>query len=241
MATADDEEPELSLHALAALQDFYVERDDQEKRFAELKQNAEHSRPLSMDSFTEDWNASQFWYDEPTATLLAQQLLDGATSETAIALVSAPSVYVQVHNLLLGTAADERPRVALLEYDDRFAACPGFICYDFNAPLKLPAELRGRFDRLLCDPPFLSDECQTKAALTVRWLTRAPVGGEDGQEGAMPRIIVCTGERMEGLVAKVYPGARTTGFVPRHAQDRLSNEFRCYANFEGDAWRWRQD
>lgn len=55
---------ELSGSALAALQEFYTERDDRQKRFEELKSVAEdqHSKArLSMDVFTEDWNASQFW------------------------------------------------------------------------------------------------------------------------------------------------------------------------------------
>lgn len=54
----------LSGNALAALQDFYSERDIQQKRFEELKAVAEKSPQgavLSMDMFTEDWNASQFW------------------------------------------------------------------------------------------------------------------------------------------------------------------------------------
>lgn len=55
------------------------------------------------------------------------------------------------------------------------------------------------------------------------------------------RLIVCTGERMESLVTKLYgkAGLRTTTFEPKHSKG-LSNEFRCYANFESDAWTWRQ-
>lgn len=56
---------------------------------------------LSMDAFTEDWNASQFWYSDETATVLARQLLDGATDETRIAVVSAPSAFIQLKNLLV--------------------------------------------------------------------------------------------------------------------------------------------
>lgn len=54
----------LSSHALAALHDFYVERDEKERRFEELKAGVEASSfhsPLSMEMFSEDWNASQFW------------------------------------------------------------------------------------------------------------------------------------------------------------------------------------
>ena len=73
-----------------------------------------------MDMFSEDWNASQFWvkmahsdatsifpfvhyvqYRDETATLLAEQLLDGATDDTAIAVVSAPSVFIQLKNILV--------------------------------------------------------------------------------------------------------------------------------------------
>lgn len=49
---------------MAALHDFYLERDERERRFAEMKAEVEASTfhaPLSMEMFSEDWNASQFW------------------------------------------------------------------------------------------------------------------------------------------------------------------------------------
>ncbi len=69
---------QLSGSALAALQDFYKERDVQQKRFEDLKTASESNVKLSMDMFSvlfssyilvflcltmlkEDWNASQFW------------------------------------------------------------------------------------------------------------------------------------------------------------------------------------
>ena len=54
-----------------------------------------------MDAFTEDWNASQFWYSDETAMVLARQLLENATDETRIAVVSAPSAFIQLKNLLV--------------------------------------------------------------------------------------------------------------------------------------------
>jgi len=189
----------------------------------------------------EDWNASQFWYSDETATTLAQQLLDGASAGTHIAVVSAPSVYVQLKNLLNSPTYSEhnQPHVCLLEYDERFAVLDGFVQYDFHSPMKLPSEMKGRFDRIICDPPFLSTDCQTKAALTVRWLSKPAVSNQTDEPPT--RVVVCTGERMKDLIHKVYPGTKTTTFEPQHAQGRLSNEFRCYANFQCDAWTWREE
>ncbi len=54
-----------------------------------------------------------------------------------------------------------------------------------------------------------------------------------GDDDDPTRLIVCTGERMESLVTKLYKpfGLRTTTYEPTHARG-LSNEFYCYANFE---------
>jgi myosin-crossreactive antigen len=45
------------------LKEFYTERDTREKQFEDLKAKAEDDfeGKLSMEAFTEDWNASQFW------------------------------------------------------------------------------------------------------------------------------------------------------------------------------------
>lgn len=44
---------------------------------------------------------------------------------------------------------------------------------------------------------------------------------------------------METLIHKLYAkvGTHTTTFEPKHAKG-LSNEFRCYANFECDVWKF---
>lgn len=77
----------------------------------------------------------------------------------------------------------------------------------------------------------------------MRWLAKswtAPKASQtDKSEADGFRLIVCTGERMESLITRLYatPGARTTTFDVQHAKG-LSNEFRCYANFECGDWTW---
>ncbi|KAI9752693.1 MAG: hypothetical protein M4579_005531 [Chaenotheca gracillima] len=252
----------LSLSTQAALADFYAEQEAREKRFADLQAQAEQDaelKSLSMDDFGEDWNASQFWvsepgtlppkrlnYDEETAVKLAKQLLEGCSDASRIACISAPSVFIQLKKILASKSTRPRPSLSLFEYDTRFAVFKEFVHYDFQHPIRLPSNLKGSFDRVICDPPFLSSDCQTKAALTARWLSKPWSTGlnasaDDGDATTSSvRLIVCTGERMAEVVQKLYAqaGIRTTTFEPRHAKG-LSNEFGCYANFRSPEWDWR--
>ena len=228
---------ELSTDALTALQEFYSEREESETRLQSLKASAEFQAvkgQLTMRTFSEDWNASQFWYSDETATTLANQLLVNATAESHIAIVCAPSVFIKLKNLT--AAKKDCPKITLLEFDNRFDVFEEFVHYDFREPLRLPLSMKATYDCVLCDPPFLSPDCHTKAAMTVRWLVKPQLGGEGD---SMLRIIVCTGAIMEDLIRKLYANIRTTSFEPKHVQNRLSNEFRCYATFEGSAWSWR--
>ncbi|KAI9858664.1 MAG: hypothetical protein M1824_004245 [Vezdaea acicularis] len=181
----DDEPLTLDPSTLEALADFYTERDTRLEQFEDLKAQAEEdvdsSEELDIDTlFAEDWNASQFW---ETATILANELLSDCTEETCIAVVSAPSVFIQLRNILVScslsilakdpstnridfersTPTATKPQVNLFEYDKRFSVFREFVPYDFEHPLRLPGELKGRFDRIICDPPFLSEDCQTKS------------------------------------------------------------------------------
>ncbi|KAI8627504.1 putative N6-adenine methyltransferase-domain-containing protein [Xylariaceae sp. FL1651] len=232
----------LSASSLAALQEFYSERDAHTEKFEKLKAQVEADHQdraaggpapeLSIHAFTEDWNESQFWYSDETANLLANQLLEGARDDSVIAVVSTPSVFVALRNIIASTEyTGPKPKTYLLEHDRRFAVFPEFLFYDFAQPFKLPAYLKGTVDRMICDGPFLSEDCQTKIAMTMRWLAR----------GSNPRVLVCTGERMETLVNRLYRplGVKTTTYEPVH-RGGLKNEFYCYANFECAAWRWKE-
>lgn len=287
---------QLDPSTLALLQEFYTERDEREKQFEDLKSKAEDefdsSKPLSMDLFTESWQDSQFWYKDETATILAEQLLDGVTEDSKIAVVSAPSVYIQLRNLLVSfwvwyaetirsgrlMQRAYRTTVKSTRYDRNSCFLNSTRDSQFsrmtllsmitsslwnwivrtakinNDTIKLTAwtaSLKGAFDRIICDPPFLNEDCQSKgnyktffclpknnilmklltAALTVRWLAKT-------WESPL-RLVQCTGERMESLAHKLYgkAGMRTTTFRPEHSKG-LSNEFRCYANFESDVWKF---
>ncbi|KAM0277542.1 hypothetical protein ACHAQH_005741 [Verticillium albo-atrum] len=105
MADSDDEPIALSSHALAALAEFNAEKDAHQKRFEELnakaEENAANNVPLSMSVFEEDWNKSQFWYSDETAQAYAVELLRDADETDTVAVISAPSVFVALRNLLV--------------------------------------------------------------------------------------------------------------------------------------------
>ncbi|WPH04311.1 Hypothetical protein R9X50_00720000 [Acrodontium crateriforme] len=235
---SDDDVLQLPADTLKALEEFNSERDARAKHFEDLKVQSESdfrnaSGQLSMELFGEDWNQSQFWYTDDTAQKLARQLFDGAGPGDSIAVVSAPSVYIQLRNLLSTVPQSSQPSICLMEFDKRFEVFGDeFVFYDFASPLRLPSDFKGKFDRIICDPPFLSQDCQTKTALTVRYLAK--------EWSPKLHFISCTGERMEETITRIYStlGVRTTTFEPQHSKG-LSNEFRCYSNFECNDWRWR--
>lgn len=55
----------------------------------------------------------------------------------------------------------------MLEIDERFGVFKEFVRYDFQKAIQLPAEMKGSFDCIICDPPFLSEDCQTKGVKTL--------------------------------------------------------------------------
>lgn len=71
--------------------------------------------------------------------------------------------------------------VKVFEFDKRFSQFgDDFIFYDYNFPLNVPENFKQYFDLVIADPPFLSDECLTKTAETIKYLSK-------------DKIILCTG------------------------------------------------
>ena len=130
----------------------------------EHQNEVEHKKVLDANpsnELSEDFGMSQFWYDDATRQLLAEEVLSlGGTrqaddkSTKLIACISAPSVFLTLQKMNL-----ENTEVILFEYDNRFAKYgDNFIQYDFNIPNKIPSHLLHAVDCVIADPPYLNKE-----------------------------------------------------------------------------------
>ncbi|XP_029967996.1 EEF1A lysine methyltransferase 1-like [Salarias fasciatus] len=206
----DDGVPTLSAHTLAALQEFYSETR------TGLDHSVQPSDQFAVGAVEEDWRMSQFWYSDETAARLAEEVVREAGEGGRIACVSAPSVYQKLKQGVVG--GSDRVSAVVLEYDRRFAAYgEDFVYYDYNQPLSLPAVVAPRsFDVVLADPPYLSEECLSKVAETIKYLSKG-------------KVLLCTGAIMEKLAGELL-GVTMCSFLPKHNRN-LSNEFRCFVNY----------
>lgn len=74
--------------------------------------------------------------------------------------------------------------VDLFEFDKRFDAFGScFFFYDYKDPENVAPECVGRYNVVMVDPPFLSEECLEKVSITVKKIL-APGG----------KIILCSGD-----------------------------------------------
>lgn len=74
-----------------------------------------------------------------------------------MAFVSTPSVCCSMPKEL-------RENCTLLEFDEKLKTEKNFVFYDFNKPLELPTTLEGKFDFILIDPPFITEEVWSKVS-----------------------------------------------------------------------------
>ncbi|RIB19149.1 putative N6-adenine methyltransferase-domain-containing protein [Gigaspora rosea] len=255
-----DDDLSLSSHTLSALNEFFLEQQEQQLRFEQLKQcssqtysDTEHedgkpdlvnednlyskTNSVHMDVFREDWQGQEKWVSwvknnvfalmcinlniflvlivKPvleTTDVIIQEVLAHTNSESRIACISTPTVFVKLKSII----PPLKQIINLFEFDTRFDIYGfDFFQYDYKTPTKFRdcSKLRNTFDFIVVDPPFLSEDCFTKTMITVRWL------------GKKDNCAV-----MQNLADRLI-NARVTSFYPQH-QGGLANEFRCYINYQ---------
>ncbi|KAL5009635.1 hypothetical protein ScPMuIL_011940 [Solemya velum] len=210
MSDSDSDPPTLPPDTLAILQEFYKENDLKKEKLLEAQHGTTHVEDLQLN---EDWQLSQFWYDDRTATRLAEEAVSIAGLQGRIACLCSPTAYKKIRVL-----KPESCTSICFEYDERFGVYGSdFVFYDYKEPLKLPQEMKQSFDVVIADPPFLSEECLLKTAQTIRFL-------------AKDKVVLCTGAVMEELAYRLL-SVKPCIFVPTHTSG-LQNKFSCYCNYD---------
>ncbi|XP_066400904.1 EEF1A lysine methyltransferase 1 isoform X3 [Molothrus aeneus] len=85
----DDDIPQLSSHTLAALQEFYLEQQQREGM-----KTSQGFNQYSIGSIEEDWQLSQFWYSDETASCLAKEAVLAAGKGGSFDVVIADPPYL---------------------------------------------------------------------------------------------------------------------------------------------------
>ncbi|KAI4365420.1 hypothetical protein MLD38_021404 [Melastoma candidum] len=209
----DDDPPTLSSHALAALQEFLLEQEENTR--PEDRHDDEGNDEVAL--VTEDWRLSQFWYDRQTAETVAREVLtlvSGSARGSTVACIACPTLYAYLKKL------DPDAAAKLLEYDKRFEQYGSdFVYYNYNNPDGLPPELKHSFQVIVADPPYLSQECLEKVAEAMSFLA----------ESQTCRFLLLTGEVQKDQAAQLL-GMRPCVFRPKHSS-KLGNEFRLFTNY----------
>ncbi|XP_045531112.1 EEF1A lysine methyltransferase 1 [Pieris brassicae] len=209
----DDDIPSLSAETFAALQEFYAEQDKRQEILNKLEADKKLNENII---FEENWQLSQFWYNEATIQALVQVIEKSVPNGGKVALISCPTLFVPAKRHM-----GNRISLSLLEYDRRFEIhAPDYIFYDYNIPDKLPQGLEHTYDLVIADPPFLAEECIQKTSETIKLLSK-------------DKIVVCTGTVMRENIENLL-NLKICEFEPQH-RNNLANEFSCYANFDLDA------
>ncbi|XP_058819104.1 protein-lysine N-methyltransferase CG9154 [Topomyia yanbarensis] len=208
---SDEDECRLPADTMLVLQQFLYE-----------KEMREHTGELVQNDFEENWQLSQFWYNTQTKERLTfvvkyfREHFESVGIEPCVALVSCPSLYSHikaVHN-----------DVTLFEFDERFTSIgSNFRHFDYNRAIEEDYldDFREKFDIVIADPPFLSEECIEKISIVVRKISKKDC-----------KIILCSGFVVREW-AKKHLTLDICKFKPEHERN-LGNEFSSYANFNLD-------
>lgn len=202
-----DLESNLSLSALAALNEYLTEKKVQE---AEELNN-------EKTFIKEDFKYNQFWYDEATSIVLAEELLNACPPGGRVGLLSAPKAMPALQKL-----APKGIETYVFDIDGRFEELYAqyFVHYNLYAPEKIPVKLHHTFDAILFDPPFHNHDTMALYRQAAVLLMKP--------EALTKGILACTGQILRGSLLELF-GIRATD-VPISFESKFCNPSYVYSN-----------
>ena len=172
--------------------------------------------PEAKEYVNADFGMSQFWYDDDSAATLA---IEALSFEGRIAFISCPTAFKAMKKV-----DPMRQDVFCFEFDKRFGELWNheYVFYDFNEPFAVPEELKGTFDFIMADPPYLNAKTMSAFSKTMDILAKTP---------KTPQVFN-TGATLEEHAATL--GFVRSGFEPGHSH-HIMNKFLSYTkNYHSD-------
>lgn len=122
---------------------------------------------------------NQYWYSTKTIRTILSEVLHHATRA---AFLSTPSLFFALDQPLSSDETEEdarrrkalRSKSVLLEYDRQWESDAGFVFYDFRKPDHVPVQHMGKFDYVIADPPFITEDVWTAYIHTAKLLLVSP-------------------------------------------------------------------
>mmetsp|Transcript_58980 Transcript_58980/g.140827 ORF Transcript_58980/g.140827 Transcript_58980/m.140827 type:complete len:184 (+) Transcript_58980:113-664(+) len=167
-----------------------------------------------LTKYAENADLNQYWYSERTIEALVAELVDLGVER--IAFVSTPSLYFALPD----GAAKEHSK--FFDIDKDMVAHPNGVQYDFNSPEAFPDELRGFFQCVVVDPPFITRDAYEKYARTVKLLLP-----EDGSG----KIVLSTIAENAGMLEELL-GVRMQAFQP--SIPNLVYQYNMFCNYDSE-------
>jgi len=168
----------------------------------------------------EDGDYNQYWYSVYTIAKVIEDLVEQAGSDKVIAFLSTPSLYFSLPD-------EVRARSFVFDYDKKWTSDRGFVFYDFNDPTGIPAELLGKCDIVVIDPPFITHEVWRKYAETAKLLM------PDGGKG---KFVGTTVIENAALLEEIL-GLKPTAFMP--SIPNLVYQYNLFASYESRVYAQR--
>lgn len=169
---------------------------------------------LFLEGTPEDSALNQYWYSKSSMKVLCEAIAEALTTygKQKVAFLSTPSLYFAM-------PIDIRHKCCLFEFDTIWAKDKGFQKYDFNKPLDVKEAIRGTFDMVVIDPPFITHDCWEKYKETVSLL----LTDKDGL------VMATTVTENEKLMNTLF-GAEPNVFRPDIPN--LVYRYKLYTNFD---------
>jgi len=163
---------------------------------------------------------NQYWYSSGTIKALCDtikevlQLCDGKK----VAFLSTPSLY-------FAFPIETRKNFTLFDIDTVWKDDDGFEYYDFKKPGKFNETLRGSFDMVVIDPPFITREVWESYAITTKLLLKHSTFSDNITERSF--VLGTTVVENKSLMGELF-GTKPTVFRP--SVPHLVYQYNIYLN-----------